>query len=328
VVATFGRTPVSLALDGANLYVTIDHTAAGHDGEVVTLPKTALGATLDAGGGTTTVASGLTAPGTIAVAGSAVYWADTEAAFPSDPAIFAVPTEGGSPTDITGFAVGFTRITIANSVLYTLTANGGSISSFPLTGAAAGAGQVIYTGTATTLFGLDSDGTSVFFLVDIAPYAGQSNEVDLDRVPVGGGAATLVAKTNNGNVIDHFVHDASTIYWSESATTVPVTSVIYAAPKTGGTPTVLTTLPVETGASQLFLDGNNIYALTEFALFRFPKSGGTPVTLVSAPSGASADGYLVSTGGTESGNAIALAVDDTYVYWLWQSHGQILKLAK
>jgi hypothetical protein len=320
VVATLGRVPASLALDGANLYVTILETAAGGDGQVLKLPKTSVGATLDAGVGITTLASGLPNPRTIAVDGATVYWADREAAFPNYGAVFAVPTAGGSVTDVTGAATIYSRIAIANSVLYTLTANYGSISSFPLTGTAAGASQVIYTGTGTTLFGIDSDGTSVFFLVDVSPFAGGSGEVDLDQVPVGGGTATFLAKTTSGTVSSHLVHDASAIYWSEPGTIGPFDSEVHAVPKAGGAPVLLATLPL--GAAQLVLDGNDIYAMTEFSLARFPKSGGTPVILASAPSGASADAYILT------GSSIALATDDTYVYWLWESHGQILRLAK
>jgi len=45
------------------------------------------------------------------------------------------------------------------------------------------------------------------------------------------------------------------------------------------------------------------------------------VVLASTQSTASGDAYF-------DDNAVALAVDDTYVYWLWEGHGQILKLAK
>ncbi len=328
VVATLDYVPLSLALDGANLYVTVG-SQSGVDGKVQTVAKTAVGATEAAGGGITTLASGLDNPVTIAVAGGFVYWAGTEAVFPNCYTTFAVPTAGGAVVDVTGGAVKcaitYSRIPIANSVLYTLTADYGSISAFPLPGAAGGAGQAIYTGTGTTLLGLDSDGTSVFFFVDIAPFAGQSNEIDLDQVPVGGGAATFLAKTDNmGTGDSHLIHDASTIYWSDRGTSVPGTCVVYALPKTGGTPTVLATFPTFTGAVQLVLDGNDFYAMSEFSLVRFPKTGGTPVTLASAPSLASADAYILS----GPSNAIALVTDDTYVYWLWAGHGQILKLAK
>jgi hypothetical protein len=332
VVATLDYVPGSLALDGANLYVTVA-SQSGVDGKVQTVAKTAVGATEAAGGGITTLASGLASPGTIAVAGGSVYWAGI-IAVSGRPTTFSVATTGGPVANATGdpYSVStWTRSPIANSVLYTLTNNGNSISSFPLTGTAAGAGQVIYTTppTASGIFALDSDGTSVFFFVDISPFAGGTNEIDLDQVPVGGGAATFLAKTYINSTVDSYlIHDASTIYWSDrgGAQTGNLPSgAVYALPKTGGTPTVLATFPIGTGAVQLVLDGNDFYALSEFALVRFPKSGGTPVTLASAPSGASADAYVLNTGNM---NAIALATDDTYVYWLWAGHGQILKLAK
>jgi hypothetical protein len=331
VVATLDYVPGSLALDGANLYVTVA-SQSGVDGKVQTVAKTAVGATEAAGGGITTLASGLASPGTIAVAGGSVYWAGI-IAVSGRPTTFSVATTGGPVANATGdpYSVStWTRIPIANSVLYTLTNNGNSISAFPLTGTAAGAGQVIYTTppSASGIFGLDSDGTSVFFFVDVSPFAGGTNEIDLDQVPVGGGAATFLAKTYINGADSYLIHDASTIYWSDrgGAQTGNLPSgAVYALPKTGGTPTVLATFPIGTGAVQLVLDGNDFYALTPsaettYSLVRFPKSGGTPVTLAS-----SADAYVANTGNM---NAIALATDDTYVYWLWASHGEILKLAK
>ena len=321
VVATLDYVPLSLALDGANLYVTVG-SQSNVDGKVQTVAKTAVGATEAAGGGITTLASGLRGPATINVSGDTVYWSGTEAVFPNCSTTFTVPTAGGPVVDITGGAVQcaitYNRIPIANSVLYTLTNNYGSISAFPLPGTAGGAGQAIYTGTGTTLFGVDSDGASVFFLVVIDPFAGGSGEVDLDQVPVGGGAVTTLVKNVLGQPYDDYVvHDATTVYWTEQAT-----GNVYSVPKTGGKPKVLaTSLTSGTVSPDIVVDGNNIYALLPFSLVRFPKTGGTPVTLASTQGG-SADSY------NAGGGSVALAVDDTYVYWLYEGHGQILKVPK
>jgi len=73
---------------------------------------------------------------------------------------------------------------------------------------------------------------------------------------------------------------------------------------------------------QLLLDGNTIYALRSNTLTKFPKAGGTPTVLASV-SGTGTDRYLADTV-----NASALAVDDQFVYWTYQGHDQILKIAK
>jgi hypothetical protein len=54
-----------------------------------------------------------------------------------------------------------------------------------------------------------------------------------------------------------------------------------------------------------------------------PKAGGTTPVVLASVSGAGSDKYLVA-----PANAVALAVDNTFVYWLDEGHGQILKIAK
>jgi hypothetical protein len=242
-----------------------------------------------------------------------VYWADS-----SGSGVFAVPTAGGSVTEVTDasvFTYSFNRIAIANSVLYAFTGNAGSSTAFPLAGAAASAGQVIYPGLGIGgLQGIDADGTSVFFLV-----TRMSNTWDLSQIPVGGGTETvLMMSMLHGQALDDtLVHDATSIYGTDQAT-----GNVYSLPKTGGTPKLLANFPGQGNDLQIALDTNDIYVLEKQSLSRIPKTGGTPVVLASTQSTASADAYLLEI------NAVALAVDDTYVYWLREGYGQILKLAK
>jgi hypothetical protein len=251
-----------------------------------------------------------------------VYWLGQEVVSTLG-AIFAVPTAGGTVTNVTGVGVGvgyagYNRIAIATNVLYATIGNVGSIAAFPLAGSAASAGQVIYPSVAgSTIFGIDSDGTSVFFLVYPTPFVAGS-EVDLAQVAVGGGAVTTLVKNVVGQPYDDYVvDDATTIYWTEQGT-----GNVYSVPKAGGTPKVLaTSLTYGTISADIVLDGNDIYALLPFSLVRFPKTGGTPVTLASTQGG-SADAYVAG------GQSVALALDDIYVYWLYEGHGQILKLPK
>jgi hypothetical protein len=313
VVATFDNVPMSLALDGANLYVTILETGAGKDGKVQTVAKTALGATT-AGAAITTLASGLVQPGTITVYGTSVFWAGLVGGFTTT---LSVPTAGGQVIDVTGVAAGavtYSRIAIANSVLYASTGHNQSISAFPLTGGAGGAAQVIFEGG--ILEAIDTDGSSVFFVAKIPP--SDAAPLDLLRIPVGGGAVTnlamkALALANQVGDCD-LIHDATTLYWGDT-----VTGGVYSLPKTGGAPKLLATLPINGNCPEFAVDSNDVYVLEPHSLSRFPKSGGTPVTLAVPPKS-----YLLST----SDSPIALALDDTYVYWLNKPMGQILKLAK
>ncbi len=312
VVATLGAVPASLALNADLLYVTLVETAAGHDGKVLSVSKTGVDATPDAG--VTTLASGLNQPRAIAVSDGRVLWADSESAFPHNPSVNAMPLAGGTPTEVVAAST-MTRLPIAGSVLYALTGNTTTISAVPLTSVDGGAPTVIYPGNPPNgLVNPDSDGAFVYFF---AP--GTTNE-DLLKVAVGGGAASpLVLNATSGSVnYDYLVDDASTIYWSDSGS-----GSVFSLAKAGGTTKfTVATISSGSGAVQLVLDGQNIYALAPAKLLRFPKAGGTPVVLASVADSGS-ERYVASLG-----NAIALAVDDAFVYWLYEGHGQILKLAK
>jgi hypothetical protein len=323
VVATFPSVPASLALAGGTLYATVAETPAGHDGKVQSASAAATDANADAG--ITTLASGLTQPRAVAISGDRVYWADTSTTFPDPYEVLSVPLAGGSPTTVVPDGLTTTRLAIAGTTLYTLTSHDEVITAVPLVSADAGApsdaGSDAGTGTGVVYPGMpphgvegpDSDGTSVFFFTN-----GTTN-LDLFSIPVGGGTVTDLAQnaTSGSVAFDFLVDDATTLYWSDSGS-----GSVFSLPKAGGTKTTLATFTTGSSPVQLALDGNNIYALSLTQLARFPKTGGTPVVLASV-SGAGADRYI-----TSLGNAVALAVDDVNVYWLYEGHGQILKVAK
>jgi hypothetical protein len=313
VVATFDGVPESLALDGNVLYATLLESSAGHDGRIVSVPKTYSGATVDAGT-VTTLASGLFAPRAIAVHGGQVLWADSETVFPDNPNVMTVPIAGGTPKELFGNVSTYTRLVIFGDTLYTVSGNLEAISSLPLT-SDAGAGITIYPGNPpNAVYAPDSDGTAVYFL---SP--GATNE-DLFSVQLGatGSATALAHNVGSGSVATNtLLDDTSTLYWSDSGS-----GGVYSVAKTGGTPKILATFINGSAAVQIALDGTNVYALTLTSLVRFPKAGGvTPVVLASVPG---ANSYLV----VAPGNTNALVVDDTFVYWLYQGHGEILKIAK
>jgi hypothetical protein len=317
VVATLSGVPASLAADGTRLYATVVQTSAGHDGRVQSVAKTATDATPDAGT-VTTLASGLTQPLAIAVNGATVLWADTDVAFPGLPNLLAVPAAGGTTSELISGLYTMTRLAISGSVLYGITSDLEVISAFPLSGTDAGAGQTVYPGNPPNgVEGPDSDGTYVFFLTP-----GATNQ-DLYRTVVGGtGLTDLVENASSGSVDgDYILDDSTSVYWSDSGT-----GSVFSVSKTaaaGATAKTLATVASGSAPVQLALDGDNIYMLSSAQLLRIPKAGGaTPVVLASV-SGAGADKYLVA-----PANAVALAVDDSFVYWLHEGHGQILKIAK
>jgi hypothetical protein len=313
VVATFANVPASLALAGDTLYVTVAETATGADGKVVAVAKTATNATPD--GGVTTLVPGLNQPRAIAAAGTQVLWADKETAFPGNADVMTVATAGGPAQEIASAATTMTRLAIAGSTLYTLTSDSEVISAVSLTATDGGAPTPVYPGNPPhATVNPDTDGTSVFFFTN-----GTTN-LDLFQAPVGGGTATdLAMNATSGSVdFDFLVDDASSVYWSDAGT-----GTVFSLARTAGAkPVPLATFQTGSAPVQIVPDGTNLYLLSSQKLMRLPKAGGTTVVLASV-AGSGSDTFVASLG-----NAVALAVDDTYVYWLYEGHGQILKIAK
>jgi hypothetical protein len=306
VVATLTGVPVSLALSGGNLYFTLSQTAAGNDGKVQTVSTS--------GGAVTTLASDLRQPGAIAVSGSNVYWEDTEAVSNSSN-VMSVSTAGGGTTSEVAVCTTMTRIPIAGASLYGLTNHTEEVSSFPLAGTNPAGTLIVPAIPPNGIVAIDSDGSALFYI-----QANGAGGQDLFQVPVAGGAATsLATNVTTGSVDgDYLLDDATTVYWSDSGT-----GSVFSVPRTtGGTPKVLATFNTGSAPVQIVLDGDNIYALEYQTLTRFPKAGGTPVILASV-SGAGTDRYVGA-----PGNVVALAVDDTFVYWTFQAQNEILKIAK
>jgi hypothetical protein len=315
VVATLGGVPESLALDGNVLYATILESSAGHDGLIQSVSKTASEATLD-GGTVTTLASGLNQPRAIAIHGGAILWADTEAAAPANPDIMTIPLAGGTPAELFANLTTYTRMVIVSDALYTVSGNLEAISSLLLTGDA-GAGTTIFPGNPPdAVYAPDSDGTAIYFLSN-----GATNQ-DLYSAQIGGtGAASAIShNVASGSVAtSYLLDDTTTLYWSDAGS-----GGVYSVAKTGGTPKMLATFSNGSGAVQLALDGTNIYALLETSLVRFPKAGGAAPVVLASVAGGGLESYLLAT----PGNTNALVVDDTFVYWLYRGHQEILKIAK
>jgi hypothetical protein len=183
VVATLDAVPVSLALAGDRLYVTLFPTHGG-DGKVESIAKTATDASADAGTAVTTLASGLPGPGAIAVNGSQVLWIDNYQ-------VISVLVTGGPTStlfnnaDIASAVLANVRLPIVNSVFYSTSDNGQTIRAYPLGAADGGIGisTTAFTRSGEGLtYAVDSDGTSLFFLN--ANGNGSDTPYDLTESPV------------------------------------------------------------------------------------------------------------------------------------------------
>jgi hypothetical protein len=302
VVATISAAPAALDLTGGVLYFTVKDGVPG-EGKVQSVSVN--------GGTVSTLASALPNPRNIAVNDGNVYWADTETVFPDAGDVMAVPVAGGTPHEVATCETN-ARLVINGSTLYCLTNDLTKLSAFPLTGAA-GVGTPVAASSHGAVEAYDSDGSSVFW------FAAAAVDFDLYRTPVLNPSDTdlAMAATSGSAAFDYLTHDTSALYWSDSGT-----GGVYSLPKAGGTPLLLASYETASAPVQLLLDGNTIYALRSNTLTKFPKTGGTPTVLASV-SGTGTDRYVADTV-----NASALAVDDQFVYWTYQGHDQILKIAK
>ena len=209
------------------------------------------------------------------------------------PPIVQVSLAGGcSSTFVSGSAPAFLAVDATN--LYWTDQLADTVMKLPLSG---GTPTALTASLGNTLYGLAVDGGGAYV---------QLWQVGIERIPLEGGSATLLAPTTDvGNLALQIVAAAGNVFWS-SADTSTETTALSVVPETGGAPLVLTTDDVYGFAT----DGANVYWAVSTcgiaqtgcagALKKVPARGGTPVTL--------------STAWTYQEPA-AVAIDATSVYW-------------
>jgi hypothetical protein len=267
------------------------------------------------------LAMGETNPTDIAVSSTHVYWINPGAL---SGAVRRVPTGGGTATTVAGNQTAPAHLAIDGSNVYWTYTTG--IRKAPLAGGAVSLVTSWASGPVPT--GLASDGNDVYWCMDNG---------DIRRVPVGGGAQSLLisAVTPGG-----LTTDTTHFYWGDY-------DGVYKRPKPDNTSFVWLTNQQQSDVHVLDVHAGQIY----FGLFntvsRMSTSGEPISTVDTSTSGASAvaadDTYVYwSTAGGTLRRALAVgngavdlavgatrvAVDSTYVYWTNAGSGQILRAVK
>jgi len=193
-----------LAVDSGNLY-WIDQD----DGQILSMPV--------AGGATTTIATGLTTPGGLAIREGSIYLTDP------DGDLMTVPVGGGAVTtlvhgpglppheEVEGFPP---ALAVDDSNVYFSQ----SYAANPIVA------QVPRVGGAMTVLAHDSAGG---IAVD-AKYVYWSDDSSVSRVPIGGGPICVIA-SNQSQIVGPAL-DESSVYW---ATSVPMGQCVGCPPPTG-----------------------------------------------------------------------------------------------
>jgi hypothetical protein len=267
--------PWYLALDATYVYVSAGDSP---NGEIVRVPI--------AGGPLSVVAPSQEEPQGLVVTGGTLYWVTRYGDMLSQ-----MPVGGGSATTIaaTGTWPQFLAIQ-GNTAIWA--------SDFQVNAVALGGGtpDMLVSGTVLGVFAND------------ATYVYWSDGSTIQKVPIAGGSSTPVV-TGQTNIVSLGV-DASSVYFATRG------GALMKADLTTGTPTQLAPYggpPPNsfTAASDLVVDGANLYWSDGYSVRRVPTAGGASTLL------ASGQHYVSS-----------LVVDGTYVYWSVEAEGAVWKVPK
>lgn len=305
------RSLAGLALSGGTLYVSVQATQTAEypgDGRIISIPKTATNASLAAG--STTVIPNITPRG-LTVYDGQLYW-DNGTWGASFTHILTAPVSGGTPAPIIPGDDAVTpprRFVVANSVMYLN--KGTEIWAWPIGSQALP--TVYFPYRSDPLSGIESDGTNIYF------FLGGFSGLDLCATTVGElhGVTLLASNVRSSSFREtaYMLSDETTIYWLDGV-------AVYSLPKqvtAESEPTLLGTLPNGGVTVQLLADGSNLYVLSETQLGRIPKTGGTPVILHEV---------TVASLTPPATNALAMATDETFIYWLDAQGGKVLRAPK
>jgi hypothetical protein len=202
-------------------------------------------------------------------------------------------------------------------------------------------GSLLPSDAAATDAGLVDDAADAAFVLDGGGFAPEAGRPDATTINVGwqtgfDGGPTLLAY--KGVSIDCMALDATYLYWGQSSAQSPVvrSGLIAKMPRTGGSPTVIATLPAPLYAVGIAIDGSNAYFtlstarpmvpdVPEGAVMKVPLSGGTPTMLAPSPSPgplALASGvlYWVDRGTGPDGRVQKVGVDGSAITTLAQTN--------
>jgi hypothetical protein len=321
--------------------------------------------TCSAGHCLTTLASGLSAPGALAVDGTSVYFAMGGVPTGSGPGIMVVPkvpTTAGSRSWIAEqehqpWALAVDGTSVYWTTDYPITwPGGGTVQSRLLDGTS----PATLSASLDLPRGLAIDATSVYWTEGGGRVA---------KAPLGGAPPTVLA--SGLDFPGDIAVDATNVYWVEGGTDGKPPpegdTKLMMVPKAGGTPTTLATAGMLVSGGSLTVDATNVYwtisvyqqvngasVCTLGKVLSVPIAGGAATTLTSGQNGPGAIAvdatslYWINEGSKDDGAimkipkgggaAITLAanltdpsrivVDDTAVYWTDGGVGGVVKTAK
>jgi len=336
-----GTAPVVLANVKSAFAIAIDSTYVywkGMDGLVITI-----GRVPKAGGTPTTIYNSVSNPslgwgslGAIVVDSTSVYF-DQDTCCGEINAILKAAKDGSTTNGAapavaqTTSTAGETNDIVADSTtLYFVFGNG--IYSVPLAGGGqrtvvdpTGASPVDPVSGKPTGFpsitGMAKDGTKVYYVANgylfSVPVAGGTPAILIPKESIDASDPSGNTPVVGAGAGQHVSVNGAFVYWTNALS-------VYKLSVQGGTPTVLATFSTngDDYSGDAISDGTNVYYLLDSDLWRVPVEGGTPVKVVT-------DGrYARSLGPGQDPGGFPIAVDDTSVYVVANSLGQIIKVAK
>jgi hypothetical protein len=313
VALVTGVCPTSIAVDATNVYFTHDLAGAAFEWAVESVAKT--------GGAPTVLASYSAIPGQgapqtadgVAVWGGTVYFVQWN---PGNPALMSVPAQGGPTTLVFAPIVGGAPRQVARNVVANATGVYWANEEFGVafidpTGHSTNLtpGSVPVSGGIITPYPstLAVDAVNAYFSDNEGH--GEGNENLINSVPIGGGMITTIGRedpleTNPIPISDVAIaSDGTCVYW---ATTDQAPGFIPIGPIGGPLGSGPSTLDPATTVTSLALDSNGVYWTEN-------SSSGAVVFQPMANCKLSAQAKPLALG---QSFPFAVAVDDTYVYWI------------
>jgi hypothetical protein len=226
-----------------------------------------------------TIASGQALPRTIAVDGSAVYWAN----FNRD-TIMRMPF-GGVPVPIVS-ATGVGFFAIDGTSVYWTDGSGGRVMRTPLDGGP----PVVLAAGQPGPGEIAVNATDAYWLNNGVSQCGVRGTIM--KVALAGGTPEVIAELDLARVL---ALDATSVYWTNFNT-------VRKAPLGGGPATTLGVDPAGYAINDLTVDATSVYWPSRTAIMKLPIEGGTPVEL--------------ATGAPNSLGGSSVKVNQTNVFWV------------